>query len=139
LFERRTWQEPGWTLEEIVAAKNDRTVSVVLPALNEEETVGEVVASVRPLLGSLVDASRMMDARGGRFVIAVLDAPQSQWSATSWSTVSSPCAPKATTFCFRGRRSFRLPKLSPYTPAVATDDEIAKIQHFVWAHLPHTA
>jgi hypothetical protein len=22
---------------------------------------------------------------------------------------------------------------------VATDDEIAKIQHFVWAHLPHTA
>jgi glucosyl-3-phosphoglycerate synthase len=61
-FERRTWQEPGWTLDEIVAAKNDRTVSVVLPALNEEETVGEVVASVRPLLGSLVDELVVVDS-----------------------------------------------------------------------------
>ena len=31
---------PGWTPEDIVTAKGDRTVSVVLPALDEERTVG---------------------------------------------------------------------------------------------------
>jgi glucosyl-3-phosphoglycerate synthase len=61
-FERRTWQNPAWTLDEILAAKGDRTVSVVLPALDEEETVGEVVASVRPLLGSIVDELVVVDS-----------------------------------------------------------------------------
>jgi glucosyl-3-phosphoglycerate synthase len=61
-FERRTWQTPAWTLDEIVAAKGDRTVSVVLPALNEEQTVGEVVASVRPLVGSVVDELVVVDS-----------------------------------------------------------------------------
>jgi glucosyl-3-phosphoglycerate synthase len=61
-FERRTWQEPGWTVGELLTAKGERTVSVVLPALNEEETVGEVVASVRPLLGSLVDELVVVDS-----------------------------------------------------------------------------
>lgn len=42
--------------------KGSRTVSVVLPALNEEATVGEVVASVRPLLGSLVDELVVIDS-----------------------------------------------------------------------------
>jgi glucosyl-3-phosphoglycerate synthase len=32
------------------------------PALNEEETVGEVVASVQPLLGSLVDELVVVDS-----------------------------------------------------------------------------
>ncbi|HEV7973225.1 glucosyl-3-phosphoglycerate synthase [Amycolatopsis sp.] len=61
-FERRTWQNPAWTLDEILAAKGDRTVSVVLPALDEAETVGEVVASVRPLLGSIVDELVVVDS-----------------------------------------------------------------------------
>lgn len=61
-FERRTWQEPGWTPEDILAAKGDRTVSVVLPALDEERTVGDVVASVRPLLGSVVDELVVLDS-----------------------------------------------------------------------------
>ena len=61
-FERRTWQNPAWTLDELLAAKGDRTVSVVLPALDEEETVGEVVASVRPLLGSIVDELVVVDS-----------------------------------------------------------------------------
>ncbi|MEC3979731.1 glucosyl-3-phosphoglycerate synthase [Amycolatopsis sp. H20-H5] len=61
-LERRTWQNPAWTLEEILAAKGDRTVSVVLPALDEEETVGAVVASVRPLLGSVVDELVVVDS-----------------------------------------------------------------------------
>ncbi|UUV35200.1 glucosyl-3-phosphoglycerate synthase [Amycolatopsis roodepoortensis] len=61
-FERRTWQNPGWTVEDIVAAKGDRTVSVVLPALDEEDTVAEVVGTVRPLLGTVVDELVVMDS-----------------------------------------------------------------------------
>ncbi|MGW4483546.1 glucosyl-3-phosphoglycerate synthase [Amycolatopsis sp. NPDC004368] len=61
-FERRTWQEPGWTPADILAAKRDRTVSVVLPALDEERTVGDVVASVRPLLGTVVDELVVIDS-----------------------------------------------------------------------------
>ncbi|EHR49227.1 glycosyl transferase [Saccharomonospora marina XMU15] len=61
-FARRTWQSPAWTPEELSRAKGRRTVSVVLPALNEEATVGDVVASVRPLLGSLVDELVVIDS-----------------------------------------------------------------------------
>jgi glucosyl-3-phosphoglycerate synthase len=45
-FARRTWQEPPWTVEELVAAKAGRRVSVVLPALDEEATVGAIVAAI---------------------------------------------------------------------------------------------
>jgi glucosyl-3-phosphoglycerate synthase len=61
-FESRTWQDPQWTIEELFAVKGNRTVSVVLPALDEEETVGQVVSMVRPLLGSLVDELVVMDS-----------------------------------------------------------------------------
>ncbi|GAA1987630.1 glucosyl-3-phosphoglycerate synthase [Amycolatopsis minnesotensis] len=61
-FERRTWQNPLWTPEALAAAKGDRMVSVVMPALDEEETVGAVVASVRPLLGTLVDELVVVDS-----------------------------------------------------------------------------
>ena len=61
-FDRRTWQAPAWTVDDILAAKGDRTVSVVLPALDEEQTVGAVVASVRPLLGTVVDELVVMDS-----------------------------------------------------------------------------
>ena len=44
-----------WTVPELEAAKGTRTISVVLPALNEEETVGSVVETITPLLGGLVD------------------------------------------------------------------------------------
>src|SRR5699024_11208200 len=54
-FARCTWQDPRWSRAELAAAKGDHTVSVVLPALNEAETVHAVVASVVPLLGTLVD------------------------------------------------------------------------------------
>ncbi|MFB7722633.1 MULTISPECIES: glucosyl-3-phosphoglycerate synthase [unclassified Nocardia] len=57
-----TWDRPEWTVEELVAAKGDRTVSVVLPALNEEATVATVVASIRPLLGTLVDELVVLDS-----------------------------------------------------------------------------
>lgn len=61
-FADRTWQRPEWTVAELAAAKGDRRVSVVLPALNEEETVAGVVGAVRPLVGSLVDECVVMDS-----------------------------------------------------------------------------
>ena len=48
-FARRTWQEPNWTVSQLVAAKAGRRVSVVLPALDEEETVGAIVSAIVPL------------------------------------------------------------------------------------------
>lgn len=61
-FASRTWQCPEWTTEELLRAKGSRSVSVVLPALNEEATVGSVVASVLPLVGSVVDECVVMDS-----------------------------------------------------------------------------
>ena len=57
-----SFSRPEWTVEELVAAKAGRTVSVVLPALNEEETVGSVVETITPLLGGLVDELIVMDS-----------------------------------------------------------------------------
>lgn len=48
-FRRRTWQPAPWTVPELVERKHGRTVSVVLPALDEEHTVGHVVEAIRPL------------------------------------------------------------------------------------------
>jgi glucosyl-3-phosphoglycerate synthase len=58
----RSWSRPSWTIAELEAAKAGRTVSVVLPALNEEETVASVVASVEPMLGGLVDELVVLDS-----------------------------------------------------------------------------
>lgn len=57
-----SWSRPTWTVAELVAAKRGRTISVVLPALNEEETVGSVIETVRPLLGGLVDELIVLDS-----------------------------------------------------------------------------
>lgn len=61
-FARRTWQYPRWEHAELVRAKGSSTVSVVLPALNEQDTVGAVVSSVAGLLGTLVDELVVMDS-----------------------------------------------------------------------------
>ena len=61
-FATRTWQDPQWTVDGLAGAKAGRTVSVVLPALNEEPTVGDVVRTVRPLLGTLVDEIVVLDS-----------------------------------------------------------------------------
>ncbi len=76
-FARRTWQEPSWTAEELVAAKAGRRVSVVLPALDEEATVGAIVAAILPLtLGAapLVDELVVMDSGSGDRTIEVASA-----------------------------------------------------------------
>jgi len=59
---QRSWDRPTWTLGELEAAKRGRTVSVVLPALNEAATVGSVVATIRPMLGGLVDDLVVVDS-----------------------------------------------------------------------------
>jgi glucosyl-3-phosphoglycerate synthase len=63
-FARRTWQEPPWSVAELVAAKADRRVSVVLPALDEEATVGAIVSAIVPLMADagLVDELVVMDS-----------------------------------------------------------------------------
>ncbi|HEY7594921.1 MAG TPA: glucosyl-3-phosphoglycerate synthase [Actinophytocola sp.] len=61
-FAERTWQSPEWTDADLVAAKGSRTVSVVLPALDEQATVAGVVTSIRPLVGTLVDELVVLDS-----------------------------------------------------------------------------
>ena len=60
-FDRRTFRGATWSADGLVAAKG-RSVSVVLPALDEEATVGGVVAAVRPYLGTLVDEIVVVDS-----------------------------------------------------------------------------
>ena len=61
-LESNTWERPNWTSDELVAQKRGRSISVVLPALDEEATVGAVVASITPLVGSLVDEVVVVDS-----------------------------------------------------------------------------
>ncbi len=57
-----SWQRPPWTVGELTAAKRGRTVSVVLPALNEAGTVGAVIETITPMLGGLVDELIVLDS-----------------------------------------------------------------------------
>jgi glucosyl-3-phosphoglycerate synthase len=64
-FARRTWQAPDWTVDDLIAAKRGRRVSVVLPALNEEATIGAIVAGIAPFTTGdrpLVDDLLVMDS-----------------------------------------------------------------------------
>jgi glucosyl-3-phosphoglycerate synthase len=64
-FPGRTWQEPDWSVADLVATKAGRRVSVVLPALDEEATVGAIVAAVLPLTAGptpLVDELVVVDS-----------------------------------------------------------------------------
>ncbi|AXG79431.1 glucosyl-3-phosphoglycerate synthase [Streptomyces paludis] len=65
---RRSWSAADRTLDQLLAAKAARgsTVSVVLPALNEEGTVGEIVSEIRRALmtrtAPLVDELVVLDS-----------------------------------------------------------------------------
>ncbi|ETZ64881.1 glycosyl transferase 2 family protein [Mycobacteroides abscessus MAB_110811_2726] len=61
-LETHSWNRPEWTVEQLIAAKKGRTVSVVLPALNEQETVAAVIDTISPLLGGLVDELIVLDS-----------------------------------------------------------------------------
>ncbi|OBF84362.1 glucosyl-3-phosphoglycerate synthase [Mycobacterium sp. 852002-51163_SCH5372311] len=58
----RSWNRPSWTVGELEAAKAGRTISVVLPALNEEQTVESVIDSISPLVDGLVDELIVLDS-----------------------------------------------------------------------------
>lgn len=58
----RSWSRPSWTVAELEAAKAGRTVSVVLPALDEEETIESVIESISPLVDGLVDELIVLDS-----------------------------------------------------------------------------
>ena len=64
-FERRTSRAADWRAARLVDVKGDTRVSVVLPALNEQETVGAIVATIRTSLverHGLVDELVVMDS-----------------------------------------------------------------------------
>lgn len=49
-FERRTSSAQDWPLPRLLDAKGDHSICVLLPALNEEETVGGIVRQIRASL-----------------------------------------------------------------------------------------
>jgi len=64
-FARRTSRATDWPADRLLAAKRDTSVSVVLPALDEEETVGDIVAVLTGALvgpGGLVDEVVVVDS-----------------------------------------------------------------------------
>lgn len=82
-FARRTSTAAQWPVSRLLAAKGTSTVAVVLPALDEERTVGAVVGSIRrhlveraPLVDELVvvdsgsrDGTRRVAAQAGARVL----------------------------------------------------------------------
>lgn len=63
-FAARTSAARDWPVEVLTAAKGDTRVSVVLPALDEEPTVGRIVAGIRALADrtGLVDEVLVLDS-----------------------------------------------------------------------------
>lgn len=57
-FDRRTSSADDWLVADLLAAKGATTVAVVLPALDEERTVGDIVRRIRR---ELVDRHRLVD------------------------------------------------------------------------------
>ncbi|WP_018656159.1 glucosyl-3-phosphoglycerate synthase [Actinomadura flavalba] len=74
---RRTSKAADWPVETLLAAKEGTRVSVVLPARNEEETVGEIVGAIRADLvdrAPLVDEIVVVDSRSTDATVAVATA-----------------------------------------------------------------
>ena len=62
-LDERTSTSGDWPLEMLLEAKN-ASVAVILPALNEAQTVGQIVSTIHDeLLGSLVDELVVLDSR----------------------------------------------------------------------------
>lgn len=57
-----TVEYPEWTIDELIDAKQGRTVSVALPALDEEKTVAHVLDTISPFVGGLVDELIVLDS-----------------------------------------------------------------------------
>lgn len=68
-----TFAAADWTVEELLAAKGDRQVSLVVPARNEAATVGGIVERLR---AAVMDTVRLVDE------IVVIDSDSSDATAT---------------------------------------------------------
>jgi glucosyl-3-phosphoglycerate synthase len=71
---RRSSRGTSWTLQRVVQAKGARRISVVLPARDEDETVGEIVSEIRRRLVEdvcLVDELIVIDSRSSDATAAV--------------------------------------------------------------------
>lgn len=55
---KRSSRADDWTIDELVARKGTTTISVVIPARNEESTVGDIVRTIRR---DLVDGAPLVD------------------------------------------------------------------------------
>jgi len=74
---RRSYRAARWRPEELAASKGGRRVSVVIPARDEEQTVGTIVATVRHALmerAALVDEVIVVDSRSRDRTAAVAEA-----------------------------------------------------------------
>lgn len=63
---RRSTRATDWTAEELLARKGTATVSVIIPARNEEATVGDIIRTIRSHLVErvpLVDEVLVVDSR----------------------------------------------------------------------------
>jgi glucosyl-3-phosphoglycerate synthase len=66
-FDRRTSVAQDWVLDDLLALKGDTRIAVVIPDLDEEETVGDIVRAMRAALvdapgGGLVDDLVVLDS-----------------------------------------------------------------------------
>lgn len=71
---RRSSRGPSWTLSRVLKAKGSTRISVVLPARDEEQTVGGIVAQIRRRLVDdvgLVDELIVIDSRSSDATAAV--------------------------------------------------------------------
>jgi glucosyl-3-phosphoglycerate synthase len=76
-FSERTSRAADWPVDKLIAAKGDARVSVVLPALNEQATVGRIVRVIRRELVErrhLVDELVVVDSGSTDDTIAVAQA-----------------------------------------------------------------
>ncbi|MEV4892828.1 glucosyl-3-phosphoglycerate synthase [Nonomuraea sp. NPDC055795] len=62
-WRRRTFSASDWPLERLIEAKGGTSISVVLPARDERETVGEIVGVLLRELPDLVDEVVVIDSR----------------------------------------------------------------------------
>lgn len=77
-YRTRTWHDVTWSAQDLVRGKEGRRVAVVLPALDEERTVGGVVRAFLPLtrrqgpgLPPLVDEVLVVDSGSTDATVAV--------------------------------------------------------------------
>ncbi|WP_405139022.1 glucosyl-3-phosphoglycerate synthase [Nocardia sp. NBC_01388] len=69
-----TWFHQDWSIPELIERKAGRTVSVVLPALNEQATIAGVLGSIRGLVGTLVDELVVIDSGSTDHTVAIAEA-----------------------------------------------------------------